>query len=67
MSGAQARRIVAGLLILAAAFEVVRSLTRLNGVVFTGYTQVGEVALQGEDPYAIAFNTWPPFFLFVAA
>ena len=67
MSGAQARRIVAGLLILAAAFEVVRSLTRLNGVVFTGYTQVGEVALQGEDPYAIAFNTWPPFFLCVAA
>jgi hypothetical protein len=55
------------LLVLAAGFEVVRSLTRLSGVIFTGYTQVGEVVLQGGDPYGLAINTWPPFFLFVAA
>jgi len=53
--------------VLAAAWEVGRSLGRLDGVVFTGYTQVGEVVLQGGDPYGLPINTWPPFFLFLAA
>ncbi len=52
---------------LAAAWEAGRSLGRLDGVVFTGYTQVGEVVLQGGDPYGLPINTWPPFFLFLAA
>jgi len=61
------RQAVAALLILWAAAEVVRSLGRLDGVIFTGYTQVGEVVLQGGDPYGLRINTWPPFFLFIAA
>jgi hypothetical protein len=61
------RQAVAGLLILLAAAEIVRSLGRLDGVIFTGYTQVGEVVLQGGDPYGLRINTWPPFFLFLAA
>jgi glycosyl transferase family 87 len=61
------RRAVATVLVLWAAWEVARSLTRLDGVVFTGYTQVGEVVLQGGDPYGLPINTWPPFFLFLAA
>jgi hypothetical protein len=61
------RRAVTVLLVLWAAFEVVRSLKRLDGVIFTGYTQVGEVVLGGGDPYGLAINTWPPFFLFIAA
>ena len=61
------RQAVAALLILLAAAEVVRSLGRLDGVIFTGYTQVGEVVLQGGDPYGLRINTWPPFFLFIAA
>ena len=55
------------LVLLFAAFEVTRSLTRIDGVIFTGYTQVGEVLLQGGDPFGLTINTWPPFFLFVAA
>jgi len=50
-----------------AAFEVIRSLGRLDGVIFTGYTQLGEVVLQGGDPYGLTINTWPPFFSIVAA
>ena len=61
------RRAVAAVLALAAAWEIARSLGRLDGVVFTGYTQVGEVVLQGGDPYGLPINTWPPFFLFLAA
>jgi hypothetical protein len=61
------RRIAASVLILAAVWEVGRSLGRLDGVIFTGYTQVGEVVLQGGDPYGLPINTWPPFFLFLAA
>ncbi len=63
------RHAVAGLLVLLAAAEIVRSLGRLDGVIFTGYTQVGEVVLQGGggDPYGLRINTWPPFFLFLAA
>ncbi len=41
------RQAVAVLLILLAAAEIIRSLGRLDGVIFTGYTQVGEVVLQG--------------------
>ena len=55
------------MLVLGAAWEIARSLGRLDGVVFTGYTQVGEVVLQGGDPYGLPINTWPPFFLFLAA
>lgn len=61
------RRAVVAALLLGAAWEVARSLGRLDGVVFTGYTQVGEVVLQGGDPYGLPINTWPPFFLFLAA
>ncbi|OLC99222.1 MAG: hypothetical protein AUI89_09320 [Gemmatimonadetes bacterium 13_1_40CM_3_65_8] len=61
------RRAIGVVLVLAAAWEVGRSLGRLDGVVFTGYTQVGEVVLQGGDPYGLPINTWPPFFLFLAA
>lgn len=55
------------LALLFAAFEIGRSLTRLDGVIFTGYAQVGEVLLQGGDPYGLTINTWPPLFLFMAA
>jgi Glycosyltransferase family 87 len=61
------RRLVLLLLLLWAAWEVARSLLRIDLVVFTGYTRVGDVVLQGGDPYQVSFNTWPPFFLFVAA
>jgi hypothetical protein len=61
------RRVVAALLVVWAAWEIARSLGRLDGVIFTGYTQVGEVVLQGGDPYGLRINTWPPFFLFIAA
>jgi hypothetical protein len=61
------RKAVAALLVLWAIWEVARSLARLDGVIFTGYTQVGEVVLQGGDPYGLRINTWPPFFLFVAS
>jgi hypothetical protein len=54
------------LLGLWAAFEVARSLGRADRVIFTGYAQLGEAVLAGGDPYALALNTWPPFFLFVA-
>lgn len=62
-----ARRVFATLFVLWAVFEVVRSMGRLDGVIFTGYTQVGEVVLQGGDPYGLPINTWPPFFLFIAS
>ena len=59
-----------GLVLLWAAGEVLRSLARVDSVVFTGYVQVGEAVLQGKDPYGgglAGINTWPPFFFFVAA
>lgn len=61
------RRAAAALLIIWAALEIVRSLGRLDGVIFTGYTQVGEVVLQGGNPYGLPINTWPPFFQLIAA
>ena len=61
------RRAVTVLLVLWAVFEIGRSLGRVDGVIFTGYTQVGEAVLQGGDPYGLTINTWPPFFLFIAA
>jgi hypothetical protein len=61
------RRAVTVLLVLWAAFEIVRSIGRPDAVIFTGYTQVGEVVLQGGDPYGLPINTWPPFFLLIAA
>jgi hypothetical protein len=61
------RRAITALLVLWAVWEIERSLTRLDGVIFTGYTQVGEVVLQGGDPYGLRINTWPPFFLCIAA
>lgn len=43
--------------------EVLRALTRMQGVIFSAYLDVGNAVLSGSDPYAIAANTWPPFFL----
>jgi hypothetical protein len=48
-----------------ALFEIVRATHHLVGIVFADYVRVGEAVLQGGDPYAMGFNTWPPFFLFV--
>ena len=58
---------ISALLLAFALFEIVRAALRLDGIIFTGYTQVGEAVLQGGDPYGLAINTWPPCFLFVAA
>jgi len=58
------------LVLLWAGAEVLRSLGRVDGVVFSGYVQVGESVLQGKDPYGsghFTMITWPPFFLFVCA
>jgi hypothetical protein len=64
------RQAAAALLVLLAAAEIIRSLGRLDGVIFTGYAQLGDVVLQGGDPYSLRINTsmvtWPPFFLFIA-
>ena len=67
------RRVVTVLLLCVAALEVARSLGRLDRVIFAAYVDVGEAVLQGGDPYGPHFttwppvNTWPPFFLFIAA
>lgn len=67
------RRAVAVLLVCLAALEIARSLGRLDRVIFAAYVDVGEVVLEGGDPYGPRFttwppiNTWPPFFLFIAA
>jgi len=67
------RRVVTVLLVCVAAFEVARSLGRLDRVIFASYVDVGETVLHGGDPYGPQFttwppiNTWPPFFLFIAA
>jgi len=56
-------------LLLWAGLEILRSMSRLEGVVFLGYVQVGEAVLQHKDPYGYGLtliNTWPPFFFFVA-
>ena len=56
-------------LLLWAGLEILRSLDRLDGVVFLGYVQVGEAVLQHKDPYGYGLtliNTWPPFFQFVS-
>ena len=56
--------------LLWAGLEVLRSLDRLDGVVFLGYVQVGEAVLQHKNPYGYGLtliNTWPPFFHFVGA
>jgi hypothetical protein len=58
------------LVLLWAGGEVLRSLSRVDAVVFTGYVQVGESVLLGSDPYGsghFTMITWPPFFLFVCA
>lgn len=59
------------LVVAAALGEALRALGRVEGVIFSGYVQVGEAVLRGTDPYAVGGaawqNTWPPFFLFVAA
>lgn len=67
------RRAVTVLLVCLAALEIARSLGRLDRVIFAAYVDVGEVVLEGGDPYGPRFttwppiNTWPPFFLFIAA
>jgi hypothetical protein len=55
------------LVLLAATAEIVRSLGRQHAVIFEGYVQVGDLVLSGADPYSLSFNTWPPFFFFIAA
>ncbi len=61
------RRTVTVLLVLLAAWEVGRSLVRIDRVVFHDYLRVGQVVLQHGDPYAtLSFDTWPPFFIFIA-
>jgi glycosyl transferase family 87 len=55
------------LALLAATAEIVRSLGRQHAVIFEGYVQVGDLVLSGGDPYTLSFNTWPPFFFFIAA
>src|SRR5207247_6934708 len=62
-----ARRAVAAVLVLLAAWEVGRSLVRIDLVVFHDYLHVGQVVLQHGDPYAtLSFDTWPPFCIFIA-
>lgn len=67
------RRALTVLLVCLAALEIARSLGRLDRVIFASYVDVGAVVLEGGDPYGPRFtswpplNTWPPFFLFVAA
>src|SRR6266702_3503470 len=61
-----ARRAVAAVLVLLAAWEVGRSLVRIDLVVFHDYLRVGQVVQHG-DPYAtLSFDTWPPFFILIA-
>ena len=55
------------LVLLVALAEVARSLARADRLDYAYYPKLGEVVLSGGDPYANAFNTWPPFFLLVAA
>jgi glycosyl transferase family 87 len=65
-----ARYAVYCVVLLWAGFEVLRSLGRVDGVIFSGYVQVGEAVLQHSDPYGYALtliNTWPPFFFFIGA
>src|SRR5207247_9214518 len=49
-------------LLLWAGLEILRSMGRLDGVVFLGYVQTGEAVLQHKDPYGYGLtliNTWP--------
>src|SRR2546422_6736086 len=55
------------LVLLVAVAEVARSLGRADRLDYAYYPELGEVGLSGGDPYANAYNTWPPFFLLVAA
>src|SRR2546422_1057271 len=55
------------LVLLVALAEVARSLARADRLDYSSYPKLGEVVLSGGDPYGNAFNTWPPFFLLVAA
>src|SRR3989442_1750283 len=55
------------LVLLVALAEGGRSLARADRLDYSYYPKLGEVVLSGGDPYANAFNTWPPFFLLVAA
>ena len=60
------RSTLAALLVVLVAWEVARSLVRIDGVVFHDYLRVGKVVLQHGDPYAtLSFDTWPPFFIFI--
>jgi Glycosyltransferase family 87 len=59
--------VVYALVVLVALAEVLRSLQRADRLDYTNYPLLGEIVLTGGDPYANAFNTWPPFFLLIAA
>jgi hypothetical protein len=58
---------ISTLVLLVALVEVARSLARADRLDYTNYPQLGEIVLAGGDPYANAYNTWPPFFLLVAS
>jgi hypothetical protein len=53
--------------LLLALTEVGRSIVRADRLDYTYYPKLGEVVLSGGDPYANDYNSWPPFFLLVAA
>src|SRR5438552_13151443 len=55
------------LVLVAALAEGARSLARADRLDYSYYPKLGEVVLSGGPPYANPFNTWPPFFLLVAA
>ncbi|HEY6808680.1 MAG TPA: glycosyltransferase family 87 protein [Gemmatimonadales bacterium] len=54
------------LAVLWALAESLRALGRIPGVIFSSYVDVGNAVLTGADPYALAANTWPPFFLLIS-
>ena len=55
------------LVLVVALAEVAQSLVRADRLDYTNYPRLGEVVLSGGDPYALAFNSWPPCFLLLAA
>ncbi len=58
---------VYALILVIALAEVARSVSRADRLDYTNYPILGEVVLTGGDPYDNPYNSWPPFFLLVAA
>jgi hypothetical protein len=55
------------LVLIVVVATLAQSLARADRLDYTGYPQLGEVVLAGGDPYSLAINSWPPFFLLIAA